>query len=227
MACEAPTEGGRAKSWRMLSVRSSLPSTGTWMAWPGAPSPLAHSSVQILFSLFYRAAPCFQSPPLQGRNHWWSCWDKEIWGRVLPWNSGKVSESLLPPPWSREGEWVLGGTWTQCKLCTGCVNFGKWLNLSLSLLPYKMGRLFVISSTKPSWRKHTQRGMLKTANNGLSSFGGRGSSVSAELDHVMKFLITSSLTGKSSQSVFSLSQMSFNYALTCDYGRNSIDYLFV
>lgn len=59
----------------------------------------------------------------------------------------------------------------------------------------------------------------------LSSFEERGSSVSAELNCVMKNSIPSCLFGKSSQSLFSLSQMPFNYALIQDYGHNFNDCL--
>ena len=89
-----------------------------------------------------------------------------------------------------------------------------------------LGRRRGRNFTRKAWKvlpEESTKGNAETGKQWTSLSGRRGSSVSAEFSHVMKFPIISSLYGKAPQSIFSLSQASINYALTHDYGRNSSD----
>lgn len=83
----------------------------------------------------------------------------------------------------------------------------------------------LVSYVKPSWKTQSNGNAGNSQTTDFPVLVGGDSSVSAELNHVAKFSSMSSLFGKSSQSIFSLSQMSFNYALTHDYGHNPSDNL--
>lgn len=232
MACWSLTEGG----WRVLPALILLRARCPKQAheWPclGLQPPCPQFRFRFRYSILSSvgAATSFlQSPLLQRRILWWSCWGEEIWGECHPGILGRDSDSLLLPPWSSMGEWVVQGTCTQKQamhwLCEiGQITESLWVSVSL---PIGWGGIqpVLVSYIKPSGKAQSKGNAGNSQTVDFPVLVGGDSSVSAELNHVTKFSIISSLFGKFSQSIFSLSQMSFNYALTHDYGHNPSDNL--
>lgn len=110
------TEGG----WKVLSALILLRARCPKQAYEWPCLGLQPPSPQFTFRFRYRilssvgAATSFlQSPPFQRRILWWSCWDEEICGECHPRILSRDSDSLLLPPWSSTGEWVVQQTWTR------------------------------------------------------------------------------------------------------------------
>lgn len=88
----------------------SLPKAGAWVPLPGVPTPLAHSSgsgSDTLSSFLWGLPPASKTLPSRRETSGGAVGVRGSKGDCHPGISGRDSGSLLSPPWSSEGEWVV------------------------------------------------------------------------------------------------------------------------